>query len=336
MTEPAAWLRASAGAAILPTAMPVWTLSTRTWPSQVSTSTSITCTDLGTPAPTARLEKRRSIQPKIMPMMPASFIGERTPGAVGFESSGRILVTLRSGEAAIISRHGALEPGTGLRLAFCSIASFSFCTASNVGGITEAVLRLPPAPGPTGRLESPIRTSTSCGSSPNSFATVLAITVRLPWPMSWVAGLAEIQPVAGGDADAAAIAAGLRCRCLVVAPHIEAGGPVIEALAVRIGIPAFSQHDRIELHSQRGLVDRLFQRERHRRSAGTAERRAGRQVADDVVIGQLLGFRRIDQAGEGGERRVGRRPGSGIRSERQRLEIALLGGQQRDLHLRRR
>ena len=97
--------------------MPVCTLSTRTWPSQVSTSTSITCTELGTPAPIARLEKRRIIQPKIMPMKPASFSGERTPGAVGLESSGRTLATLRSGEAAIISRHGALEPGTGLRFA---------------------------------------------------------------------------------------------------------------------------------------------------------------------------------------------------------------------------
>ena len=45
----------------------------------------------------------------------------------------------------IISRHGALDPGTGLRLAFCSIASFSFCTASRVGGMTDAVLRLPGA-----------------------------------------------------------------------------------------------------------------------------------------------------------------------------------------------
>ena len=40
-------------------------VETRTWPSQVSTSTSITCTELGTPAPIARLEKRRIIQPKI-------------------------------------------------------------------------------------------------------------------------------------------------------------------------------------------------------------------------------------------------------------------------------
>ena len=127
-------------------------------------------------------------------MKPASFNGERMPGAVGLASSGRTLAALRSGEAAIISRHGALDPGTGLRFAFCSIASFSFCTASSVGGITEAVLRLPPAPGPTGRLESPIRTSTSCGSSPNSCATVLAITVRLPWPISWVAVLAISRP----------------------------------------------------------------------------------------------------------------------------------------------
>ncbi len=83
MTEPAAWLRASAGAATLPTAMPVCTLTTRTWPSQVSTSTSITCTELGTPAPIARLEKRRIIQPKIMPMKPACFSGDWMPGAIG-------------------------------------------------------------------------------------------------------------------------------------------------------------------------------------------------------------------------------------------------------------
>ena len=189
-----AWLRASAGAAILPTAMPVCTLSTRTWPSQVSTSTSITCTELGTPAPMARLEKRRIIQPKMMPMKPASRSGERMPGAVGLQSSGRTLTALRSGEAAIISRHGALEPGAGLRFRLCWIASFSFCTASSVGGITEAVMRLPPAPGPTGRWKSPIRTSTSCGSSPNSCATVLAMTVRLPWPISCVAVLAIRRP----------------------------------------------------------------------------------------------------------------------------------------------
>ena len=66
--------------------------------------------------------------------------------------------------------------------------------ASSIGGITEAVTRLPPEPGPSGNLELPILTSTSCGSSPNSRATVLAITVRVPVPISCVAVLAIRRP----------------------------------------------------------------------------------------------------------------------------------------------
>src|SRR5690349_23725174 len=99
------------------------------------------CTELGTPAPIARLDIRRIIHPKIMPMKPACFSGDCTPGAVGFESSGRTLVALRSGEAASISRHGALDPGTGCRLACCWIDAFNWSTASSVGGITEEVTR---------------------------------------------------------------------------------------------------------------------------------------------------------------------------------------------------
>src|SRR6266478_5022487 len=108
----------------------------------------------------ARLENRRIIQPKIAPMKPASFSGERTPGDVCLESSGRVADTVISADAAISWRHGALEPGAGFRLAFLSMASFIFRIASNAGGMTEAVVRLPPEPGPSIRLESPIRTST--------------------------------------------------------------------------------------------------------------------------------------------------------------------------------
>src|SRR3954465_6858187 len=97
------------------------------------------CTELGTPAPIARLEKRRIIQPKIIPMKPACFSGDWTPGVVGLESSGRTLETLRSGEAASISRHGALEPGTGRRLVCCWIDVFNCSIASSIGGIIEAV-----------------------------------------------------------------------------------------------------------------------------------------------------------------------------------------------------
>src|SRR5260370_30852032 len=112
------------------------------------------------------LDMRRIIQPKIVPMKPASFKGERIPGSVGFVSSGRTAEAERSGEAAIISRHGALEPGVGDRFEFLSIAAFSVCIASNVGGVTDAVGRLPVGGGPSGKLESPIRASMSCGSRP--------------------------------------------------------------------------------------------------------------------------------------------------------------------------
>ena len=61
-----------------------------------------------------------------MPMKPTCFSGDSIPGAVRLLSSGRTPEALRSGDAASISRHGALEPGTGFRLAFCSIAAFSF------------------------------------------------------------------------------------------------------------------------------------------------------------------------------------------------------------------
>ena len=111
----------------------------------------------------------------------------------------------------------------------------------------------------------------------------------------------------------------------------RAPSPNRTAAAVGIGIPAFAQLDRIDLHPQRGLVDRLFQRERHRRSAGPAERRAGRQIADDVEVGELLCLCRIDQPRQCGDGGVDRRTGVGISGERQRLQLALFGRQQRDL-----
>src|SRR5260221_4015460 len=156
ITEPAAWLRASAGAAIFPTAMPVATFNTRTCPSQVSTATSITGTDLDTPAPIAMLDIRRIIQPKIVPMSPASFNGERMPGSVGLLSSGRTAQVARSGEAAISSRHGALEPGVGGRFELCTIAAFNAFTARSVGGVTAAVVLLPVDDGPSRKVASAI------------------------------------------------------------------------------------------------------------------------------------------------------------------------------------
>src|SRR6266446_251728 len=80
----------------------------------------------------------------MIPMKPASFSGERTPEDIGLLSSGRTADTLISGAAAIMSRHGAFEPGTGLRFEFCSMAALSLPIASSMGGMTEAVVRLPP------------------------------------------------------------------------------------------------------------------------------------------------------------------------------------------------
>ena len=54
------------------------------------------------------LLKVRSIQLNIMPMRPACFSGEEMPRP-GLWSLGRSADTARSGEAAISSRHGALE-----------------------------------------------------------------------------------------------------------------------------------------------------------------------------------------------------------------------------------
>ena len=127
-------------------------------------------------------------------MMPTWLNGERMPGAVGVRSCGRTAETERFGVSAIRSRHGALEPGSGRRLARRSIAALSFCTANSVAGTTEAVTRLPPEPGPSGNREWPICTVMSSGSSPNSRATVLAITVRVPVPISCTAVLATMRP----------------------------------------------------------------------------------------------------------------------------------------------
>src|SRR5262245_63145538 len=99
------------------------------------------------------LLKKRSIQPSTMPIKPACFSGEEMPEA-GLWSFGRSAETFRSGDAAMSSRHGALEPGAGGRAAERRIAAFNFSIAISVGGTMDAVTRLPPEPGPSGRLES--------------------------------------------------------------------------------------------------------------------------------------------------------------------------------------
>ena len=85
------------------------------------------------------------------------------------------------------SRHGAFDPGGGCRPVLSVTPALSFPATRISGGTIDAVTRLPAEPGPFGSFELPMRTSISCGSSPNSRATVSAMTLRVPVPMSCVA-----------------------------------------------------------------------------------------------------------------------------------------------------
>ena len=142
-------------------------------------------------------------------------------------SSSRSASTLKSGDAAMSSRQGAFDPGAGLRPVFSAMPALSLPAAIRSGGTIDAVTRLPPDAGPSGRLELPMRTSTSCGSSSNSRAIrvgddaagsgadVLGRDAGHEAPVldrerDLRSELPEIEPVARGDADAAAVAAALR------------------------------------------------------------------------------------------------------------------------------
>ena len=100
--------------------------------------------------------------------------------------------------------------------------------------------------------------------------------------------LPKIRPKSRCDADAASVAAGLRPPASAQAPGLEPDGPVVKALPVGIGIPALAQGDRVGPEPKRRLVDRLLEREGHRRAARGAEGAARRQVADDVIVGEFL------------------------------------------------
>ena len=56
--------------------------------------------------------------------------------------------------------------------------------ARRTAGPTEFVVLLPPEPTPAGQRVSPTWTDTSCGRRPSSSATIIAIAVRKPVPMS--------------------------------------------------------------------------------------------------------------------------------------------------------
>ena len=50
------------------------------------------------------------------------------------------------------SRHGAFDPGAGLRPVFSAMAALSLPAAMRSGGTIDAVTRLPPDVGPSGQL----------------------------------------------------------------------------------------------------------------------------------------------------------------------------------------
>ena len=268
-------------------------------------------------------------------------------------SSGRTAETVISGAAAINSRHGAFEPAD--RLAFrilldrglelldrqqrrrddrsgnAAAARARAFPQVRIADVNLDLVRLQPEftrdrIGDHGAAAGADILDRGAGDD----ASILHRQLDLG------AGLPEIEPIAGGDADAAAIAAGLRCRRLarcarfrVRMPNRKAAGdwdwgPSV--CARRSDQPSSATRlRRSPVPAQTPSADR--------RGRG---RRAGRQVADDVVIGELLGFRRIDQPGKRGERRVDGSAGVGMGRERQRLEIALRGRQQRELDFRRR
>jgi len=76
-------------------------------------------------------------------------------------------------------------------------------------------------------------------------------------------------------------------RCRRAPPGIEPAGPIVKATAVGIVVPAPAQRDRVDLQAERRFIDRLLEREGHRWSARAAEGGTGRQVADDVEVGEV-------------------------------------------------
>ncbi len=252
-------------------------------------------------------------------MKPASLSGERTPGAVVLA-----VLAAHGGDADVGRGRDQVAPrrvraGGRVRAWPCLGSRPS---ASRSPSASAAPPRpwcgCRPTPGPSGRAESPMRTSTSCGSRSNARATVLASTVRLPWPMSWIGDTAtsrcssiasstfelrlpEIEPVAGRDADAVAVAPALRAARL---RFLQTSSSSAQSYSrCRFGLVSHLLRNAIgsTFSRMRGFIDRLLQRERHRRPAGAAERRARRQIGDDVEVGEVLGLRRIDQPREAGD-----------------------------------
>jgi len=167
-----------------------------------------------------------------------------------------------------------------------------FCTASSVGGTTEAVERLPPAPGPSGRLESPIRTRL-VRLQAEFMRDRIGDHVRLPWPnpgsRCWrrygrpgprlrsSRRAARDKPVAGRDPTPLRIAAGLRRARSLLLRHTSNPKPIVQTLRLDWD-PSVCAARSDRASSASGFVDRLVQRDATRRAhgtAGTARRAAG-------------------------------------------------------------
>ena len=186
---------------------------------------------------------------------PTSFSGDATPGAICLLSSGR------TPDAREIGRgREQLAPrrvGAGRRLSLCVLldrglqllhreqrrrhhrgggAAAARARAFRQVGIADPDLDLV-------RLEAEFARDRIGDHGAAAGADILDRGARdqasaLDRHFDLRAGLPEIKPVAGGDADAAAIAAGLRRRCLPVAPDVEPERPIVEPLAVGIGDPS--------------------------------------------------------------------------------------------------
>ena len=238
-------------------------------------------------------------------------------------SSARPASTLRSGEAAISSRHGAFDPGAGLRPVFSRDAGLEFAggeeerrddrrgDAAASGRRPLREVRVADPNLDFARIEPEFARDRVGDDAAGAGANVLHRrggdeTAALDRKLDLRSKLPQIEPVAHRDADAAAVAAGLRLG-RSPPPRLEPGGPIVEALPIGVGVPALAQLDRVGLQPVRRLVDRLLERECHRRASGSAEGAARRQVADDVVVDKLLGFGPVDRDGRA-RRRLYSRP----------------------------
>ena len=126
---------------------------------------------------------------------------------------------------------------------------------------------------------------------------------RLDTHLDLAARLVQVEPVRRRPRRPRAGSAPARDpRRRPLAPERERLDPSVEPLALRIGIPAPPQRDRILAEPVRRLVDRLLERPARHRRARPPEGHARRHVVDHVVVLQVLGGGRIDHPAEDRDR----------------------------------